>query len=125
MAHFAELNEENVVLRVTVIHNNEMLDEDGNEQESNGVEFLQSLYGEDTIWKQCSYNTYGNKYWVMEMQEDNFEKKVEGDQSKVFRGNYPAEDYIYDSENDVFVAPEPDEDYTLNEETWLWEQDER
>ena len=124
MAHFAELNEENVVLRVTVIHNNEMLDEDGNEQESNGVEFLQSLYGEDTIWKQCSYNTYGNKYWVMEMQEDNFEKKVEGDQSKVFRGNYPAEDYIYDSENDVFVAPEPDEDYTLNETTWLWEQDE-
>ena len=71
MAHFAELNEDNVVLRVTVIHNNEMLDEDGNEQESNGVEFLQSLFGEDTIWKQCSYNTYGNKYWVMEMQEDN------------------------------------------------------
>ena len=63
MAHFAELNEDNVVLRVTVIHNNEMLDEDGNEQESNGVEFLQSLFGEDTIWKQCSYNTYGNKYW--------------------------------------------------------------
>jgi len=124
MAHFAELNEDNVVLRVTVIHNNEMLDEDGNEQESNGVEFLQSLFGEDTIWKQCSYNTYGNKYWVMEMQEDNFERKVEGDQSKVLRGNYPAEDYIYDTVNDVFTAPQPDENYTLNETTWLWEQDE-
>ena len=124
MAHFAELNEDNVVLRVTVIHNNEMLDEDGNERESNGVEFLQSLFGEDTIWKQCSYNTYGNKYWVMEMQEDNFEKKVEGDQSKVLRGNYPAEDYIYDTVNDVFTAPQPDENYTLNETTWLWEQDE-
>ena len=124
MAHFAELNEDNVVLRVTVIHNNEMLDEDGNEQESNGVEFLQSLFGEGTIWKQCSYNTYGNKYWVMEMQEDNFERKVEGDQSKVLRGNYPAEDYIYDTVNDVFTAPQPDENYTLNETTWLWEQDE-
>lgn len=124
MAHFAELNEENVVIRLTVIHNNEMLDESGNEQEANGIEFLQSLFGEDTIWKQCSYNTYGNKYWVMEMQEDNFEKKVEGDQSKVSRGNYPAEDYIYDAENDVFIAPKPDEDYTLNETTWLWEQDE-
>lgn len=122
MAHFAELDENNIVIRLTVIHNNELLDEDGIEEESNGVEFLQSLYGEDTVWKQCSYNTYGNKYWVMEMQEDNFEKKVEGDQSKVFRGNYPAEGYTYDTENDVFIAPQPDENYTLNETTWLWEE---
>ena len=124
MAHFAELDENNIVQRLTVIHNNEMLDENGDEEEANGIEFLQSLYGEDTIWKQCSYNTYGNKYWVMEMQEDNFEAKVEGDQSKALRGNYPAEGYTYDDENDVFIAPQPDENYTLNEETWLWEEDE-
>jgi hypothetical protein len=77
MAHFAELDEGNIVIRIAVIHNNEMLDENGDEEEANGIEFLQSLYGEDTIWKQCSYNTIGNKYWVMEMQEDVFKSECE------------------------------------------------
>ena len=43
MAHFAELDENNVVLRVVVIDNNDLLDSDGVEQESLGIAFCQSV----------------------------------------------------------------------------------
>lgn len=54
MAHFAELDENNIVLRVVVVNNAELLDEDGVEQESLGVQFCQSLFGGN--WIQTSYN---------------------------------------------------------------------
>lgn len=56
MAHFAELDENNFVLRVIVINNNVLLDENGQEVESLGIEFCKSLYGENTRWVQSSYN---------------------------------------------------------------------
>ena len=40
MAHFAELDENNIVTRVVVIHNNELLDDEGNESEAKGIAFL-------------------------------------------------------------------------------------
>lgn len=74
MAHFAELDENNVVLRVVTI-NNEVLREnvtsevDGMievtpiEKESKGISFLKGLYGVNTIWKQTSYNNgFRGKY---------------------------------------------------------------
>ena len=54
MAHFAELNENNVVLRVIVVHNNDTHDENGVEQESLGQAFCTNLFGGN--WKQTSYN---------------------------------------------------------------------
>jgi len=54
MAHFAELDESNVVLRVIVVHNNELLDADGVEQETLGQAFCTNLLGGN--WKQTSYN---------------------------------------------------------------------
>lgn len=54
MAHFAELDENNVVLRVIVVHNNELLDADGVEQEALGQAFCTNLLGGN--WKQTSYN---------------------------------------------------------------------
>jgi hypothetical protein len=56
MAHFAELDENNIVLRVIVVHNNELLDENGNEIESKGIAFCQSLFGKNTRWVQTSFN---------------------------------------------------------------------
>jgi hypothetical protein len=44
MAHFAELNSDNVVLRVLVVNNNELLDENGIEQEQKGIDLLTSLF---------------------------------------------------------------------------------
>ena len=53
MAHFAEINEDNIVLRVIVISNNECKDDAGNESEAVGAEFCRNLLG--GTWKQTSY----------------------------------------------------------------------
>jgi hypothetical protein len=79
MAHFAKLDETNKVIQVIVVHNNELLDENGNESEQKGIDFCVAHYG--GTWIQTSYN--GN-----------------------FRGRYASGGYIYDPVNDVFVAPE-------------------
>lgn len=76
MAHFAQLDENNVVLQVIVVHNNELVankqtsvNEDGSiavsviESEDRGIAFCQSLYGADTQWRQTSYNgSFRGKY---------------------------------------------------------------
>jgi hypothetical protein len=79
MAHFAQLGDDNVVLQVIVVHNNECLDENGNESEAVGIAFCQSLFP-GTHWRQTSYN--GN-----------------------MRGMYAGVGYTYDPINDVFVVP--------------------
>tara|TARA_B100001939_G_scaffold347887_1_gene371139 strand:- start:1446 stop:1826 length:381 start_codon:yes stop_codon:yes gene_type:complete len=126
MAHFAELNEENEVTRVLVVKNEILLDENGDEQESLGIAFLQSLYGENTNWKQTSYNTRQNKHYSMvDVDGQDFQDKVESDdQNKKARGNFAGIGFTYDSENDVFIPPSEGEGYTLNTETWNWELDE-
>jgi hypothetical protein len=80
MAHFAELDSNNVVLRVLVVSNDDITDENGQEQEALGVAFLQGLFGADTHWVQTSYN--GN-----------------------IRGKYAGIGDSYDPNADVFVAP--------------------
>jgi hypothetical protein len=80
MAHFAELDNNNVVLRVLVVSNDAITDANGQEQEALGVTFLQGLFGADTIWVQTSYNG-------------------------TIRGKYAGIGDTYDSEADVFVAP--------------------
>jgi hypothetical protein len=49
MAHFAQLDENNIVISVVVINNEDCVDADGNESESVGVNFCKSLFGADTI----------------------------------------------------------------------------
>lgn len=56
MAHFAEINSRNQVLRVLVINNNDVKNNAGQEQESIGVAYCKSLFGENTKWIQTSYN---------------------------------------------------------------------
>jgi hypothetical protein len=94
MAHFAELDNNNVVLRVLVVSNDDITDNTGQEQEALGVSFLQGLLGADTRWVQTSYN--GN-----------------------IRGKYAGIGDTFDTEADEFVAPpqiEPDiADSTITE----------
>jgi hypothetical protein len=78
MAHFAEIDENNIVIRVIVIHNNELLDENDNELEQKGVDFCVAHYG--GTWIQTSYNNN-------------------------FRGMFAGAGYTYDPVNDVFVPP--------------------
>lgn len=93
MAHFAEIGLNNTVLRVIVVHNNELLDENGVEQEAKGVEFCRNLLG--GTWLQTSYN--GN-----------------------LRKNFAGAGYTYDSERDAFIPPKPYASWTLNEYTCQW-----
>lgn len=94
MAHFAELDENNTVLRVIVVANEELLDANGDEDEAKGIAFCQGLLG--GTWKQTSYN--GN-----------------------FRKRYAGTGYTYDSELDAFITPKPYPSWTLNESTADWD----
>lgn len=89
MAHFAKLDENNVVLEVNVVHNNELLDENGNESEAKGIEFLTQWSGGYTLWKQTSYNAN-------------------------FRKHYAGIGYTYRSDIDAFVPPQPYPSWTLD-----------
>jgi hypothetical protein len=94
MAHFAELNENNIVTRVIVVSNNELLDDHGIEQESKGIQFCQQLLGGN--WKQTSYNS-------------------------TFRKHYAGIGYTYDQVLDAFISPKPYPSWLLNTETCDWE----
>lgn len=96
MAHFAQLDENNLVTQVIVVHNNELLDADGNESEEKGIEFCQSLFGSTTRWVQTSYN------------------------GKI-RKHYAAIGFTFDEARDAFVPPKPFASWVLNEELVLWE----
>ena len=96
MAHFAELNENNEVLKVIVVDNNDTSNSDGEEIELIGISFLKGLFGFDTKWKQTSYN--GN-----------------------FRVRYAGVGYSYDETLDAFVPPKPYESWILNPTTADWE----
>ena len=82
MAHFAQLDENNIVTQVIVVHNNETHDENGIESELKGVQFCKSLFGADTKWVQTSYN--GS-----------------------IRHNYAGIGFTYDPVRDGFIAPQP------------------
>lgn len=94
MAHFAELDNNNTVLRVLAVHNNELLDENGIEQEQKGIDFLQSLFGGK--WVQTSYNAR-------------------------IRKCYASIGSVYDAEKDVFYPLKPYPSWVLDEVKWRWE----
>ena len=75
MAHFAEIDPENVVIRVVVVDNADLTGPDGQESEAMGKSFLRKLLG--GRWVQCSYNAN-------------------------FRGIYPGPGCLYDEAADVF-----------------------
>lgn len=90
MAHFARLDENNVVQQVIVVSNKDTCDADGNEMESIGVAFCQKLLGGN--WKQTSYN--GN-----------------------IRKRYAGIGYTYRADLDAFIAPQPYPSWTLDANT--------
>lgn len=96
MAHFAQLDITNTVINVIVISNEVLLDSNGVEQEQLGIEFCQSLYGADTIWKQTSYNGSFRKYFA-------------------------GVGYTYDPARDIFVPRRPFISWVLNEDIFDWE----
>lgn len=93
MAHFAELDENNVVLRVIVVSNADTSDANGVEKEYIGAAFCERLFG--GTWKQTSY--HGN-----------------------FRKRYAGIGFTYNADLDAFIAPKPYPSWTLDEELCDW-----
>jgi hypothetical protein len=104
MASFAKLNSENIVEQVISIHNNELLD-NGIESEQKGIEFCKFLYGQDTIWKQTSYNTQGGVHLLG---------------GTPFRKNHAGIGYTYDEQRDAFISPKLFNSWILEENTCIW-----
>lgn len=95
MAHFAELNSDNIVVRVVVIGNEDILDDEGNESEEKGKLYCQYLFGGGT-WIQTSYNSN-------------------------FRKNFAGEGAEWRPDLDGFVLPRQFPSWVLNETTCRWE----
>lgn len=89
MAHFAKLDENNIVTQVIVVKNDVLLKTDGTESEQKGIDFLNTLFG-NANWIQTSYN--GN-----------------------FRKQYAGSGCTYDELNDIFIAPQPEPSWILDE----------
>jgi hypothetical protein len=94
MAHFAEIGINNEVLKVIVVNNKELLNDQGIEKESLGQEFCRKLFGGN--WIQTSFNSK-------------------------FRKNYAGIGYTYDVVHDAFIPPRPYNSWVLDEETCLWQ----
>lgn len=100
MAHFAKINENNIVTQVVVVN-----DSDAN-NDTEGQNFLNNLFKTTHTWKKTSYNTYGNSH------------RLGG---TPYRKNFASVGFTYDSSRDAFIEPKPYNSWTLNETTCLWE----
>jgi hypothetical protein len=103
MAHYAFINENNIVTEVIVGK-----DEDDLDTLPEGFANWEEWYGDfrGQTCKRTSYNTIANTHT--------------GDGTP-FRGNYAGIGFSYDTVNDVFLAPQPYPSWVLNETTWTWE----
>ena len=105
MASFAKIGLNSKVIEVLSVHNNELKDSNGVEQEVNGIDFLTKLTGYP-LWKQTSYNTHGG---------------VHDNGGTPLRKNHAGIGYTYDETRDAFIAPKPFNSWILNEDTCRWE----
>lgn len=106
MAYFAELDNDNTVLRVVSIGDQFLLDENGVENETTGIAFCHQLWGENTCWVQTSYNTYQG-------QHKNGKTPL--------RKNYAAMGNKYDADRDAFIPPKPEGDsWVFDENRCIW-----
>jgi hypothetical protein len=94
MAHFAQLDENNVVTQVIVVSNSDC-QINGVESEEAGIVFCKTLFGPTTRWKQTSYNAN-------------------------LRKNYAGIGFEYDPGRDAFIPPKPYASWVLNEQTCQW-----
>ena len=96
MAHFAKLDNNNIVLDINVVSNETINNLPFPESETVGIQFLTEWSGGYTNWKQTSYNA-------------------------TFRKNYAGIGYTYDANLDAFISPKPYPSWTLNINTAQWQ----
>lgn len=96
MAHFAKLDENNVVVEVCVVNNMDVLNLPFPASEPVGIQFLTNWQGYPSKWKQTSYNNSFRKY-------------------------YAGIGFTYDEQRDAFIPPKPFPSWVLNEDLLVWE----
>jgi len=96
MANFAEIDSNNIVIRVLVV---------ADEHQTDGKNFLANELGLGGTWIQTSYNTFGG---------------VHANGGTPFRKNYAGIGFTYDSTRDAFIAPQPFSSWKLNEDSCIW-----
>ena len=97
MAHFAKVDDDNIVTQLLVV---------SNDDEDRGQEFLADDLGFGGTWIQCSYNTAGG---------------VHHGGGTPFRKNYPAIGWSWDAGRDAFIPPKPYPSWVMDETSCLWE----
>ena len=102
MAHFAQLDENNIVLRVIVVSDDDAVD---------GEVFCNNLLG--GRWEQTSYNTHGGVHYDPDTGIP--------DDGVAFRKNYAGKGYVFDDGRDAFMTAQPYPSWTLDEDTCYWE----
>jgi hypothetical protein len=118
MAHYAKLDDNNIVINVIVIADKDCLDENGNECEEPGRRLCEALTGHAN-WKKTSYNT------KLGIHYDPNTGEPSEDQSKSYRLNFARIGMRYDEELDGFVVSEQIEPkrvprMTINPVTGMW-----
>ncbi len=103
MAHFAEIDALQRVIRVLVVEDIDTQNKDGNEVDSIGMKYLNKAFG--GTWLKTSYNTIGNVH------------RLGG---TPFRKNYAGTGFTYDLTKDAFIPPKPYASWTLVEATCQW-----
>ena len=107
MAHFAKISENNIVLQVLTLNNEDMLNDQNQETESVGQQYLETHNNWPShLWIQTSYNTSGN---------------IHSNGGDAFRGNYAGIGYTWDLTNNMFWHPKPFNSWTKNILTASWE----
>lgn len=104
MAHYAFLDQNNIVIQVIVGKDEGNMDWE---------QFYSMQVG--YACKRTSYNTHGGIYY------DPVTNQPALDQSKAFRKNYAGIGYSYDPTLDAFIPPKPYPSWLLNPENCLWE----
>lgn len=96
MAHFVRLDSNNVVVETIVVPDEAVTDENGQENEQLGIQWLRRLRGGQGVWRKTSYN--------------NSERRT-----------FAGIGYKYDTVNNVFIPPKPFESFVWNSSLEQWE----
>lgn len=99
MAHYAFIDEQNIVTQVIVGRDEHDL--------VDGIASWEEYYGHrhGQICLRTSYNTIGNQHLLG---------------GTPFRGNYAGIGYTYDASRDAFIAPQPADAIGFDDETLQW-----
>ena len=106
MAHFAKVDDNNIVLNVHVVDNKHLLNAQGVEDENLGITYLNSVHGTGWTWVQTSFHTAGGQHDLG---------------GTPIRKNFAGIGDTYDEVRDAFIPPKPYPSWILNEDTCQWE----